>query len=170
MLQESLPTRGAWIEIKLTMPTRRMLWSLPTRGAWIEITPSSLRRSSPRSRSPHGERGLKYDKREFDSLEEWSLPTRGAWIEIMPCTSSIPVLQSLPTRGAWIEMKTRWRRLPRTSSLPTRGAWIEMSSVILGKSACPNSFVPCGFLLTMHRRGVAMMVPASLHSGDEVMR
>ena len=27
-----------------------------------------------------------------------------------------------------------------------------MSSVILGKSACPNSFVPCGFLLTMHRR------------------
>ena len=56
--------------------------SLPTRGAWIEIR--RLRRcwGDLPGRSPHGERGLKSEaKRTFLAVQE-SLPTRGAWIEI----------------------------------------------------------------------------------------
>ena len=34
---ESLPSRGAWIEICYTYVTAKSRWSLPSRGAWIEI-------------------------------------------------------------------------------------------------------------------------------------
>ena len=58
--------------------------SLPTRGAWIEMVYDG--RAVGRwdvGRSPHGERGLKY----FADLRycRWilSLPTRGAWIEMI---------------------------------------------------------------------------------------
>ena len=36
-LAESLPTRGAWIEIVPKQTGRGLYASLPTRGAWIEI-------------------------------------------------------------------------------------------------------------------------------------
>ena len=58
------------------------------------------------SRSPHGERGLKYIvSRSACVLPYRSLPSRGAWIEItfsviLRATSSL----SLPSRGAWIEI------------------------------------------------------------------
>ena len=104
---ESLPTRGAWIEIPgpVRNPPRRR--SLPTRGAWIEIHPGCPVWCGP-----------------------WSLPTRGAWIEITgtatrPSTKSA----SLPTRGAWIEIALWGRLKMRSRSLPTRGAWIEIGAV-----------------------------------------
>ena len=34
---ESLPVRGAWIEIKKSKTTALNIMSLPVRGAWIEI-------------------------------------------------------------------------------------------------------------------------------------
>ena len=34
---ESLPTRGAWIEIFGKRTQNLLDWSLPPRGAWIEI-------------------------------------------------------------------------------------------------------------------------------------
>ena len=37
MLDMSLPTRGAWIEIRKVESLYSGLKSLPTRGAWIEI-------------------------------------------------------------------------------------------------------------------------------------
>ena len=56
----SLPTRGAWIEMPPSAPgpvlPRR---SLPTRGAWIEIHQAHGPASGTEGRSPHGERGLK---------------------------------------------------------------------------------------------------------------
>ena len=52
------------------------------RGAWIEIALSKLREPKLGSRSPCGERGLKYN-RETGKLElHLSLPVRGAWIEM----------------------------------------------------------------------------------------
>ena len=50
--------------------------SLPTRGAWIEIasTKSSARNST--SRSPRGERGLKYDGRILQPCR-WRRSPRG---------------------------------------------------------------------------------------------
>ena len=56
--------------------------SLPTRGAWIEIRRSAgCPRQSP-GRSPHGERGLKFCVVGDAGVPAASLPTRGAWIEI----------------------------------------------------------------------------------------
>ena len=79
--------------------------SLPTRGAWIEITYLTAAKAKGKSRSPHGERGLKSERQPGKQPQCQSLPTRGAWIEIL---DSIPtaasITQSLPTRGAWIEI------------------------------------------------------------------
>ena len=56
----SLPSRGAWIEIRTCLRTQsRFIWSLPSRGAWIEITVSLCSLPWSSSRSPRGERGLK---------------------------------------------------------------------------------------------------------------
>ena len=40
---ESLPVRGAWIEIMLWVSTGMRVASLPVRGAWIEIQSASRR-------------------------------------------------------------------------------------------------------------------------------
>ena len=104
---ESLPVRGAWIEI----PKADHLYchapmSLPVRGAWIEIAPVAHPNAERPSRSPCGERGLKFlliqrlqvkfgrspcGERGLKSKSSWatrrkekSLPVRGAWIEITP--------------------------------------------------------------------------------------
>ena len=37
---ESLPVRGAWIEIALALVKSHKKQSLPVRGAWIEMLPS----------------------------------------------------------------------------------------------------------------------------------
>ena len=41
-----------------------------------------------RGRSPHGERGLKYDLVKTIHTKVVSLPTRGAWIEMLPPVST----------------------------------------------------------------------------------
>ena len=58
--------------------------SLPARGAWIEIFARTAQPCAAQRRSPHGERGLKYyiPRRLGRSVK--SLPARGAWIEIHP--------------------------------------------------------------------------------------
>ena len=142
--------------------------SLPVRGAWIEI---SLRCKPGRlsvRRSPCGERGLKFSTSIHPPKSPaLSLPVRGAWIEIY----SIDLLRnpalSLPVRGAWIEIHSAAMiatlspsRSPcgerglkciadalgvediRTS-LPVRGAWIE---IIRRCSALASRYSrsPCG--------------------------
>ena len=125
--------------------------SLPARGAWIEIVmqdiiaPKFLGRSphgerglkymkyvewgTHGSRSPHGERGLKCYTTPPDSADRRSLPARGAWIEIsFPHSASVIQLPSLPARGAWIEINPQHIKKGRKKSLPARGAWIEMYS------------------------------------------
>ena len=58
-----------------------------------------------RSRSPQGERGLKFSCPGGVEDGKESLPSGGAWIE-MPCTFTSSFLRpsSLPSGGAWIEM------------------------------------------------------------------
>ena len=60
--EESLPARGAWIEIRKTGRHSSHSWSLPARGAWIEILYCC----------------------HIISFHLPSLPARGAWIEILP--------------------------------------------------------------------------------------
>ena len=83
------------------------------------------------SRSPCGERGLKYN-RETGKLElHLSLPVRGAWIEILSAAAlSAAALSSLPVRGAWIEIDYTYGETWRCWSLPVRGAWIEIVAAI----------------------------------------
>jgi len=60
--------------------------SLPARGAWIEIEIYRRGTCDGDSRSPHGERGLKLYASQKEPEETPSLPARGAWIEI--CSDS----------------------------------------------------------------------------------
>ena len=61
-----------------------------------------------RSRSPCGERGLKYFWHINGVYGLPSLPVRGAWIEIKFLKEmNVSHLKSLPVRGAWIEMSTQ---------------------------------------------------------------
>ena len=80
--------------------------SLPSRGAWIEIAVTAQTDPARGCRSPHGERGLKYADKYVGGIRAVSLPSRGAWIEI--CNGCFPLLRrrlSLPSRGAWIEIR-----------------------------------------------------------------
>ena len=56
------------------------------------------------SRSPHGERGLKYEGDVVIVRQQPSLPAWGAWIEIAQLDLGIPLFESLPAWGAWIEI------------------------------------------------------------------
>ena len=105
LLRRSLPTRGAWIEIREPLLCGTCITSLPTRGAWIEMACGRRVVDIDLRRSPHGERGLK---------------SAAALLHA-------PAGRSLPTRGAWIEISLRWMISATPASLPTRGAWIEIA-------------------------------------------
>ena len=139
--------------------------SLPMRGAWIEIRLlcGHIARSSRRSpcgerglkciksssifwlvcRSPCGERGLKSRIITIFITRIMSLPMRGAWIEIHFGVVSPDSRLSLPMRGAWIEiMLCAWRSWSFLS-LPMRGAWIEITpGPFCGHGSARRS--PCG--------------------------
>ena len=48
--------------------------SLPARGAWVEIYYKQGRKAYPTSRSPHGERGLKFDLPQYDGRRSCRAP------------------------------------------------------------------------------------------------
>ena len=123
----SLPTRGAWIEIFFHLQsiscyvvaphTGSVDWNSRLRAAWapLQVAPhtgsvdwndSTIKsRSKLTSRSPHGERGLKF-------------------CGVLLCIS---VIKSLPTRGAWIEIKLGIRTYSETYVAPHTGSvdWNE---------------------------------------------
>ena len=88
----SLPVRGAWIEMpSRSSPCTAPAPSLPVRGAWIEISPVCTASLFSRRRSPCGERGLKYRLSPFSICSTMSsLPVRGAWIEITSAARTLP--------------------------------------------------------------------------------
>ena len=63
-------------------PPPEISTSLPSRGAWIEIVSEAGELTWTASRSPHGERGLKFPPLTLPGIPITSLPSRGAWIEI----------------------------------------------------------------------------------------
>ena len=75
---ESLPARGAWIEIPKIGGMCKMKKSLPARGAWIEITYGLL----------------------FQCQFSRSLPARGAWIEITTGTMTARETTVAPRTGS----------------------------------------------------------------------
>ena len=118
--------------------------SLPVRGAWIEISQRVHFVGRVTSRSPCGERGLKFVQQTRQADVVGSLPVRGAWIEILQGKTQLQVAEaSLPVRGAWIEIaKPRKWSAPKLS-LPVRGAWIEMCAWMAANDFCACRS-PCG--------------------------
>ena len=55
-------------------------------------------------RSPHGERGLKFNGTMHTETIEESLSSRRAWIEIVPAIYGTIERASLSSRRAWIEI------------------------------------------------------------------
>ena len=102
--ERSLPTRGAWIEIRKSHDTILRLLSLPTRGAWIEI------------------------RQAYSNYETGKVAPHAGSVDrnIAADAAGADTGKSLPTRGAWIEINHRRRPMNRRRSLPTRGAWIEI--------------------------------------------
>ena len=82
MASRSLSLRRAWIEIFF----RFQLWSagrsLSLRRAWIEISWQAVSAARHGSRSPYGERGLKFERLDGIIGVAGSLSLRRAWIEI----------------------------------------------------------------------------------------
>ena len=89
---------------RLFFAGRRALWSLPSRGAWIEIKALQRGFDWQACRSPHGERGLKYD--EYDGSKKYiSRSPHGERGLKFRTGVALPLLhRSLPSRGAWIEI------------------------------------------------------------------
>jgi len=107
-----------------------MVQSLPTRGAWIEIFSAPSASAPSNGRSPHGERGLKFLPRLCRRVTRGRSPHGERGLKLTDYNINNILSLSLPTRGAWIEMRRDLRRGgDRQESLPTRGAWIEITPV-----------------------------------------
>ena len=72
-------------------------------------------------RSPHGERGLKYEIINRQRQGQLSLSSRRAWFVIICAPSPCRSKASLSSRRAWIEMPTAPAVRPRTSSRSPHG-------------------------------------------------
>ena len=79
------------------------------------------------SRSPHGERGLKYCDRPLTADAGESLSSWRAWIEIVKNTGACPAIMSLSSWRAWIEIPyTTEGMYAAIESLSSWRAWIEI--------------------------------------------
>ena len=74
--------------------------SLPSRGAWIEMRITEGEWWMQRCRSPHGERGLKLMDPNTLACPEQSLPSRGAWIEITSGNTILFLFDVAPLTGS----------------------------------------------------------------------
>ena len=74
--------------------------SLPARGAWIEIGVVKTGPEIMGSRSPHGERGLKFIEPMVNCINSGSLPARGAWIEMFAACMTAVAKGVAPRTGS----------------------------------------------------------------------
>ena len=78
--------------------------SLSSRRAWIEMLIGHTVHTTFKSRSPHGERGLKSLRLRQAWQTHMSLSSRRAWIEIWHPRRKRKDIVSLSSRRAWIEI------------------------------------------------------------------
>ena len=79
------------------------------------------------SRSPHGERGLKYKKCAVCGRKAESLPARGAWVEIAMAVLAVALAsRRSPHRERGLKSFFVHALDLCRASLPARGAWVEM--------------------------------------------
>ena len=158
----SLPVRGAWIEIQVIVTPNAFCTSLPVRGAWIEINGACPKVGAIRSRSPCGERGLKYNIQSPMIIALCRSPCgeRGLKSAGRRALKCFPRRSPCGERGlkllCELVVRRRFRRSPcgerglkyhrnscglcGSSSLPVRGAWIEMQPFLIhveGRTSLP---------------------------------
>ena len=100
----SLSLRRAWIEIRDEISDFDLARSLSLRRAWIEMLIWRIDNVMRKSRSPYGERGLKFLESDAFAHDLLSLSLRRAWIEISASELTAATFGSLSLRRAWIEM------------------------------------------------------------------
>ena len=131
----SLPIRGAWIEMPTGVLVVGLDESLPIRGAWIEMRHQSSSNLRYDSRSPSGERGLKYViHSEVRTIWKRRSPSgeRGLKYRQTPMQAGQPGRSPSGERG--LKFPHGHGSLVEERSLPIRGAWIEIPT---GKP-CPR--------------------------------
>ena len=95
----SLPARGEWIEIGVSLYHPKGVESLPARGEWIEIEFAVNIHIVENCLSPHGESGLKFTDKTGGRRFYPSLPARGEWIEIQSALPEPTRRKSLSPHG-----------------------------------------------------------------------
>ena len=93
-------------------------WSLPSRGAWIEIRLARRDRPYRRGRSPHGERGLKYLLPDDKLSNHRRSPHGERGLKYIMKAGIILICVSLPSRGAWIEILLSIQNMATTQVAP----------------------------------------------------
>ncbi len=142
---ESLPVRGAWVEIIVCAAIAARALSLPVRGAWVEMSrrrcsiscwscrspcgERGLKYKRPKkayhrlSRSPCGERGLKFALQRLDAIQQRRSPCGERGLKSVVRRSFSCPFRSLPVRGAWVEIRGHgypsqlWCVAPRAGSV-----------------------------------------------------
>ena len=115
VVEQSLSSWRAWIEICDSLRRAHVWKSLSSWRAWIEMKTGRMPPTPATCRSPHGERGLKYDSHGAAQDHRRSLSSWRAWIEIRPRPCRCRQLRSLSSWRAWIEIR---RTIP-SSNRPT---------------------------------------------------
>ena len=78
--------------------------SLPVRGAWIEIVDEACLSDEEERRSPCGERGLKCIEPVHHAPHYGRSPCGERGLKCREAIELVEKLMSLPVRGAWIEI------------------------------------------------------------------
>ena len=105
-----------------------MCWSLPARGAWVEMQGIDTAYESMTRRSPHGERGLKWNE-IADRIEAWisRSPHGERGLKSILCANSVCVMSSRSPHGErGLKSFTVLTLVNVFWSLPARGAWVEI--------------------------------------------
>ena len=124
----SLSSWRAWIEICTFQYVKLDIASLSSWRAWIEISDVEKPTKKDYSRSPHGERGLKYASTDCHPASVSSLSSWRAWIEITHSRWLRPHGRSLSSWRAWIEiMLAPPAVILHKPSLSSWRAWIEIA-------------------------------------------
>ena len=117
---ESLPSRGAWIEMSTAQSSAKPIIVAPLAGSVDrnEVWASMAGTGEVAPLAGSVDRNILSPSSSSAAI--WSLPSRGAWIEISLWEGHDNNVKSLPSRGAWIEMVWDWlfsacalRRSPR---------------------------------------------------------
>ena len=82
-MDESLPSRGAWIEMRPMTITGYLRLSLPSRGAWIEMSELGKIRFPGDVAPLTGSVDRNFSGFGITAYPSRSLPSRGAWIEML---------------------------------------------------------------------------------------